>query len=54
LESEFIRDQKGGAKVLKFTELSDENLRRMVWSFPEARAEYLKRFVYKKASEGAK
>jgi hypothetical protein len=45
LETTVIRDQQGGAAVVKFADLSDEELRRMVWVFPEAYAEYLDRFL---------
>lgn len=45
METEFIREQRGGAVSVKFSDLSNEELRRMFWVFPEAKAEYTKRFV---------
>lgn len=45
METTFIRDQQGGAVVVEFAKLSDEELRRMAWVFPEARKIYLDRFL---------
>ena len=45
LETELIKDQTGGAITVKFTKMTTEELRQRCWAFPEARAEYLKRFL---------
>lgn len=47
LETELIIDKAGGATSQKFTEMSDEELRRRCWAFPEARQELVKRFLEK-------
>jgi hypothetical protein len=52
LETELIRDQTGGAVSVKFSDMSTEELRQRAWSFPEAFAEYLKRFVKEEQSNG--
>jgi hypothetical protein len=45
-----IRDQRGGAVTVEFADMTTEELRQRCWAFPEARAEYLKRFVKKAVS----
>jgi hypothetical protein len=45
LETTVIREQRGGAVEVQFAEMSDEELRRMVWVFPEAYKIYLERFL---------
>jgi hypothetical protein len=52
LETEFIRDQAGGAATVKFSELSVVELRQRVWSFPEAYAEYMKIFINEQQQQG--
>jgi hypothetical protein len=52
LETELIREQRGGAISMKFSEMSTEELRRMVWVFPEAYNEYLERFVKEQQQQG--
>ena len=47
MDTELIIEQTGGAKVAKFSAMSDEELRRRCWAFPEARKEYTKRFLDK-------
>jgi hypothetical protein len=42
-----IRDRNGGAVELEFKKMTDEELRRCFWTFPEARKEYTKRFLEK-------
>jgi hypothetical protein len=43
MATELIRDQAGGAVVIKFADLSDEELIKRILVFPEARREYVKR-----------
>lgn len=45
METTLIREQKGGAVEVEFAKMSDEELRRMVWVFPEAQRIYLERFL---------
>lgn len=52
METELIRDQNGGAAVVKFSDLTTEELRRRVWSFPEAFQEYLERFAKEQQVKG--
>lgn len=42
---ELIRDQKGGATQVDPATLSNAELQARVWTFPECRSEYLKRFL---------
>jgi hypothetical protein len=48
LETELILDGKGGAKSVKFSEMTDDQLRIRCWVFPEAFAEYMRRKVAKR------
>jgi len=52
LETELIREQTGGAVSVKFADMSTEELRTMVWVFPEAYQEYLERFVKEQQEQG--
>lgn len=47
LEPELIVDKRGGAIVIKFAEMTDAELLKLFWSFPEARLEYFKRLSKK-------
>jgi len=42
---DLIKDLRNGAVEVRFVDLSDEELRVRFWSFSEARAEYIKRFL---------
>lgn len=43
LASELTIDRTGGAVTVKFSEMTDEELKRRLVAFPEAREEYIKR-----------
>lgn len=42
---DLIKDQKGGAKTVKIEDLPIEELQRLLFNFPDARKEYVRRFA---------